>query len=154
MATSIFPDIKISLNIRACRFFTIIILSFFLSGNVWAQVPQLIATIPASNQYPITFTDPAQRIIAIEFDQLITNLVPNNSTGWTITVGGLPVLFAGPVFDAFNHRIINFQLAVGITYANRNNVRVTYNKAGSTAIPKIGGAGGEVASFGPITSSQ
>ena len=134
-------------NMKAWRFLTVIILSFLLTGNAWAQ-PQLIPIIPASNQYPITFTDAAQQNIGIEFSEVITTL--STTTGWTITVNGISVALTGPVFDALNHAIIRFQIPSGITYANRYLVMVTYNQAAATT--KLAGASGQVASFGPINA--
>ena len=63
-----------------------------ISSSLIAQ-PALIPNDPGNNIYAITFTDPNQTIIAIEFDEDITNL--GNTTGWTITVGGAPVAILG-----------------------------------------------------------
>jgi hypothetical protein len=147
MASSFFQENKKILNMRPQRLLVLLVLFFVLIDTGWAQ-PKLIPTVPASNQYPITFTDAAQRTISITFDETITTL--STTTGWTIMVGGLPVLFAGPVFDPFDHKIINFQLAASITYANRNSVQVSYNQV--AAFPKLAGASGQVVSFGPINA--
>jgi len=119
------------------------------SGSLIAQ-PQLIPTVPASNQYPITFTNPAQDEIDIFFDEDITDL--GDTSGWTILIDGNPVAFVGPAFNPADHSNIKFQIAVSIDYANRNLLTVEYNKATSTASPKLGGTSGEVNSFGPITA--
>jgi PKD repeat protein len=127
-----------------------LVVFIFASTYYLAAQPQLIPVNTASNQYPITFTDPAQRVITIRFNEEITNL--GNTSGWSITVGGSAATFTGPIFDPGDHSIIQLQLSTAITYANRNSVRVTYNRASSTASPKLGGASGEVNSFGPVTA--
>jgi len=129
------------------RFFLSLLgLSVFVTITI-AQ-PALIPNDPGNNIYSITFTDANQQVISIEFDEVIIDL--GDITGWTITVGGSSVGLLGPLFEPSDHSIILFQLASSISYADRNNVYVTYDWASSTAAPKIGGASGEVASFGPV----
>ena len=147
MTTSKYIKSGFFLHKKSWRYVVVLILFHFLGLKLLAQ-PTLIPTIPASNQYPITFTDPDQRIISIEFTESIT--VASTTTGWTITVGGNPASIVGPVIDPLNNRKIRFQLSTGITYENRNSVIVSYNQA--AASPKLAGASGQVASFGPVTA--
>ncbi len=60
---------------------------FAVSFSLIAQ-PALIPNDPGNNIYAITFTDIDQKIISIEFDEEIIDL--GNTSGWTITVGGVP----------------------------------------------------------------
>ncbi len=116
------------------RLFPVVLGIFLFNFEIHAQ-PSLIPNDPGNNIYAITFTDIDQKIISIEFDEDITVL--GNTSGWTITVGGVPVSIFGPIFEPSNHKIIQFQLASAISYANRNSVFVTYNQAVSS-ITQIG----------------
>ena len=132
------------------RFLTLGLVLLSLAGSRVLAQPQLITTDAGNNIYPITFVDPDQQILRIEFDEIITNL--GNTTGWTVTIGGTPVSLFGPIFDPSDHHIIQFQMSMAVTYANRNSVVVSYDPAASTAPIKLGGASGTVAAFGPVTA--
>ena len=122
------------INIRSSKMKRLRILAMlffaFISMNAVLGQSYLIPTIPASNQYPITFTDEAQVTLILEFDRAVTSA--GTSAGWTITVGGVPVPMVGNPTPAGNFlRII---LSSAISYANRNNVLVSYTTAGTLSL--------------------
>jgi hypothetical protein len=122
---------------------------FFLAAMIhplFAQ-PTLIATNAGANQYPITFTDIDQRIVAIRFTEPVTTAA--GIAGWTITIGGVPVAITGPA--GIGTDVLRFQVPAGaITFANRNNVRVTYDSGPGDVTAVLSGL--PLASFGPTNA--
>jgi hypothetical protein len=133
MATSSISEIKSIHNMRARKLFALLALSFLSTFTLFSQ-SYLIAPDPPNNIYPITFTDAAQQVLILQFDRAVT--APGTAAGWTITVGGLPVVMAGPPAAALN--FLSITLPSSISYANRNSVRVSYNNLLGT-LTLIGG---------------
>ena len=105
--------------------------SFALSLNAWAQ-PQLIPTIPGSNQYPVTFTDPGQRQIDVSF---LNPVSITNTNGWTITVNGVNATISTVIIGSGSNKL-SFQITdnntpatPGIEFSEKNGVVVTYTAA-------------------------
>ena len=90
---------KRSSKTKQLRFLATLFLAF-ISMNAALGQSYLIPTVPASNQYPITFTDEAQVTLILEFDRAVTS--GGTSAGWTITVGGVPVPMVGNPTPAGN----------------------------------------------------
>ncbi|MCD6598342.1 MAG: hypothetical protein J7L04_11670, partial [Bacteroidales bacterium] len=79
------------------RFIVIIAIVLATAGQyaVYAQ-PNLIPVDAANNQYPITFTDNAQRTLVIRFDEVLTTC--GTTAGWTVKINGSSVaISAGPL---------------------------------------------------------
>ena len=90
----------------------LLLLFLIATGAVYSQAPQLLPVDAPNNQYPITFTDNAQKIIVIQFDQPITTL--GTTAGWSVTVGGSPAtIVSGPTgFGPY----VSFTLQNSISY--------------------------------------
>ena len=120
---------KRSSKTKQLRFLAALFLAF-ISMNAALGQSYLIPTVPASNQYPITFTDEAQVTLILEFDRAVTSA--GTSAGWTITVGGVPVPMVGNPTPAGN--FLRIVLSSAISYANRNSVLVSYTTAGTLSL--------------------
>ena len=106
--------------------------------------PNLIAVDAPNNQYPITFTDNAQRTLVIRFDEALTTC--GTTAGWTVKINGSSVaISAGPLCLG---NVMQFTLQDTITYNDRNLVTVTYDSGPGT----VAGAGGQAPSFTDVSA--
>jgi hypothetical protein len=122
MATSIFSGNQKELDMKASKLITLLAILILPTSSLFSQ-SYLIPVDAPNNIYPITFTDAAQRVLILQFDRAVTS--PGTATGWTITVGGVPVVMVGPPTAALNS--LRITLPASITYANRNSVIVSYS---------------------------
>lgn len=117
------------IHLKANKKIALAVLGFFVTCSLFAQ-PQLIPTIPASNQYPITFTSSGQNQLVLSFNsQVSAGYVTYPLTGWSISGTGVTITNV-----ASNGNNILLTLSGAITYTERNNVRVSYSGSGSVPI--------------------
>ncbi len=129
MATSLIKKCKRLKSKKILKFFTIAFIIVLNIGSVFAQ-PVLIPAIPASNQYPITFTSVGQNQLILRFDSQVS-ATPSVwlVTGWSITGTTATITSV-----ASNLNQIQISLSGAITYTQRQNVQLSYNGTGNTPI--------------------
>ena len=127
MTTSILPETHKPSYMKASKIFTLLAIFILSTPSLFAQSYLIPVDVP-TNQYPVTFTDAAQKVLMVEFDRAVT--APGTSAGWTITVGGVPVVMVGAPLMAGN--FIRITLPASIGYNDRSSVLVTYNAAVGT----------------------
>ena len=118
-----------SSGIKMLRVLTLLTMTLLTMHTAEAQSYLIPVDAPA-NRYPITFTDTGQVTLIIEFDRAVISA--GTATGWTITVGGTPVLMVGNPVAAGN--FLRITLPSGISYANRNSVLVSYSTTGTLSV--------------------
>jgi hypothetical protein len=109
--------------------FVIALFLLLFSGVLYGQSHLIPVNAPA-NKYPITFTDIGQQNLILEFSATVT--APGTSTGWTITVGGVPVPMVGNPSSIGS--LLRISLSSPISYTDRNAVRVSYNGTGGLTL--------------------
>ena len=123
MATSTFSEIKNMNNMDAKKLFVFLSIIFLSSYSLFSQ-SYLIPVNAPLNQYPITFTDVAQQQLVLNFSKNVTPGANISQVGWSVAGTAATITR----IDAIGTNVI-ITLNTAITYAERLNVKVTYNAA-------------------------
>lgn len=118
----------------------------FTLGNIFAQ-PVLLSPNPATNVYPITFTDVGQKYIVMHFDRDITSA--GNKLDYTLTGTAATITSVAPgSFVGLPTTDLLIILNSSITYGERSSVTLAYTQPGGG----LSGTGGDVATI-PATAA-
>ncbi len=123
MAASKSSVIKNTINMKARKLISLLTILILSTCSLFSQSYLILVNAPL-NQYPITFTDVAQQQLVLNFTKNVTPGANISQVGWSIAGTAATITR----IDAIGTNVL-ITLSTAITYAERLNVKVTYNAA-------------------------
>ena len=121
-----------TINMKARKLITLLTITILSTFSLYSQ-SFLIPVDAVNNKYPITFTDAAQQKLVLYFTKNVTPGANISTVGWSVTGTAATIT----QIDAIGTNVL-ITLNTSITFAERNNVKVTYNAlAGSFSMADL-----------------